>query len=310
MVWSRGSRAGRAPAFAPDAIHRRHPHLTVTAITPFGLDGPWRDRPATEFTLQAWSGGIVGLGRGIAGPGAGVRRRPGRRVARRAPTPARHAGVAALRGGSGELVDLSMLETPDPRPHLLPGDLLRDARAGRGATRGGSRCPASRAAKDGLVDIGCGTGAAVVRPVRDDRPPGVDRRGLAAVDHRAGQRAGRRTLRVGGRARPSTRSATSPRRSGSRTRRSPTAPTSTSLDHFVARGSFVAQSARRLRPARPARTACTGATSRRRNRRRASASTPSTTAEMASGSQTRPESTPQTCRFGSDCRSTGCACST
>ena len=31
---------------------------------PFGLDGPWRDKAATEFTLQAWSGGIVGLGRG------------------------------------------------------------------------------------------------------------------------------------------------------------------------------------------------------------------------------------------------------
>ena len=45
-------------------MHRRHPHLTVPSITPFGLDGPWRDRAATEFTLQAWSGGIVGLGRG------------------------------------------------------------------------------------------------------------------------------------------------------------------------------------------------------------------------------------------------------
>ena len=40
------------------------PHLIVTSITPFGLDGPWSDKPATEFTLQAWSGGIVGLARG------------------------------------------------------------------------------------------------------------------------------------------------------------------------------------------------------------------------------------------------------
>ena len=64
VVWSRGSAI--AEAFAPAAIHQNHPHLTVTAITPFGLEGPWADRPATEFTLQAWSGGIVGLGRGSA----------------------------------------------------------------------------------------------------------------------------------------------------------------------------------------------------------------------------------------------------
>ncbi len=50
----------------PPRSSRVHPHLTVTAITPFGLEGPWTDRPATEFTLQAWSGGIVGLGRGSA----------------------------------------------------------------------------------------------------------------------------------------------------------------------------------------------------------------------------------------------------
>ena len=67
VVWSPGPAAARRPA-AGDAgaasLLSAHPHLAVAAITPFGLDGPWRDRPATEFTLQAWSGGIVGLGRG------------------------------------------------------------------------------------------------------------------------------------------------------------------------------------------------------------------------------------------------------
>src|SRR5881394_2294938 len=28
----------------------------VVTITPFGCDGPWVGRPATEFTLQAWAG--------------------------------------------------------------------------------------------------------------------------------------------------------------------------------------------------------------------------------------------------------------
>ncbi|WP_264000957.1 CoA transferase, partial [Mycolicibacterium gadium] len=64
VVWSPGSPLAEHPALAPAAMHAAHPHLIVVAITPFGLDGPWSDRPATEFTLQAWSGGIVGLGRG------------------------------------------------------------------------------------------------------------------------------------------------------------------------------------------------------------------------------------------------------
>jgi crotonobetainyl-CoA:carnitine CoA-transferase CaiB-like acyl-CoA transferase len=36
----------------PDA----RPGQVVVTITPFGVDGPWADRPATEFTLQAWCG--------------------------------------------------------------------------------------------------------------------------------------------------------------------------------------------------------------------------------------------------------------
>ena len=64
VVWSRGSTVAEHPALRPAEIHRVHPHLTVTAITPFGLEGPWADKPATEFTVQAWSGGVIGLGRG------------------------------------------------------------------------------------------------------------------------------------------------------------------------------------------------------------------------------------------------------
>ena len=37
-------------------LHERNPALVVVSITPFGQDGPWRDRAATEFTLQAWCG--------------------------------------------------------------------------------------------------------------------------------------------------------------------------------------------------------------------------------------------------------------
>src|SRR6202042_3977091 len=96
-------------AFTPAEIHRVHPHLTVTAITPFGLTGPWKDRPATEFTLQAWAGGIVGLGRGSADRApVFVGGQVGDYLA------GAYASVATLtsrlrqlKTGAGELVDLS-----------------------------------------------------------------------------------------------------------------------------------------------------------------------------------------------------------
>lgn len=158
VVWSRGSRLAEQPDFTPHAIRARHPHLTVTAITPFGLEGPWRDRAATEFTLQAWSGGIIGLGRGeqhrapvfiggqvgeyLAGAFASV-----------ATLASRWRGID---GGAGELVDLSMLEAqilcltyyPVTYYEML-GRPWRDARR--------PTVPGVAQAKDGLVDLGCGT---------------------------------------------------------------------------------------------------------------------------------------------------------
>jgi crotonobetainyl-CoA:carnitine CoA-transferase CaiB-like acyl-CoA transferase len=37
-------------------LWRENPSLVVVTITPFGCEGPWVGRPATEFTLQAWCG--------------------------------------------------------------------------------------------------------------------------------------------------------------------------------------------------------------------------------------------------------------
>ena len=37
-------------------IKNSFPHLTITTVTPFGLEGPWAEKPATELTLQALSG--------------------------------------------------------------------------------------------------------------------------------------------------------------------------------------------------------------------------------------------------------------
>jgi crotonobetainyl-CoA:carnitine CoA-transferase CaiB-like acyl-CoA transferase len=158
VVWSTGSKLAEHESFGPEAIHSAYPHLTVTSITPFGLSGPWRDRAATEFTLQAWSGGIVGLGRGLP------ERAPvfvGGQVGEYlAGAYASAATLASLCRGSndvaGQLVDLSMLETQilcltyDPVSYFeMLGRPWRDARR--------LTVPGVAQAKDGLVDLGCGT---------------------------------------------------------------------------------------------------------------------------------------------------------
>jgi crotonobetainyl-CoA:carnitine CoA-transferase CaiB-like acyl-CoA transferase len=158
VVWSGGSKVAEHQDFTPHAIHGRHPHVTVTSITPFGLEGPWRDRPATEFTLQAWSGGIVGLGRGEQ------ERAPvfvGGQVGEYLAGVYASAATLASRwrrtdGGAGELLDLSMLETQILCLTYYPvsyfevlGRPWRDMRR--------PTIPGVAQAKDGLVDLGCGT---------------------------------------------------------------------------------------------------------------------------------------------------------
>ena len=231
----------RHPDFSPDAIRRAHPHLTVTAITPVRARGAVA-RPRRHRVHAA---GVVGRHRRArprrARPGAGARRRPGRRVARRRLRGDRHAGVAGrARATAGELVDLSMLETRDPVPHLLPGDLLRDAgpavarRARRPTVPGVARAerrprrprvrhrPAvARPLRDGRATR---SGSTKTRRCRSPSRPTLHADDLYAWMRRPHRRRGPRPGR---------------RRSASRTRRSATAPTSPSLDHFVARGSFV-----------------------------------------------------------------------
>jgi crotonobetainyl-CoA:carnitine CoA-transferase CaiB-like acyl-CoA transferase len=158
VVWSRGSRLAAHPSLLPDEIRSAHPHLTVTAITPFGLEGPWQDKPATEFTLQAWAGGIIGLGRGAPD-------RPPVHVGGQVGEWLSGAYAAAgtlisrwqtLNHGQGRLVDLSMLEVEILCLTYYPVtffELLgRPFRSGRARF-----VPGVATAKDGLVAIGCAT---------------------------------------------------------------------------------------------------------------------------------------------------------
>ncbi len=157
VVWSAGSEVAGHPTLSPAEILRRHSRLVVTSITPFGLDGPWSSRAATEFTLQAWAGGIVGLARGRPDrPPVYVGGQIGEWLSG---VFAAIGTLAALRRveAAGELVDVSMLEVLATcltyYPVSFHDQLGRPMRRRRFVPT-----PGVGAASDGLVGMGVGTG--------------------------------------------------------------------------------------------------------------------------------------------------------
>ena len=62
LVESADPGALAALGLGPRDLRAANPELTIVSITPFGQTGPWAQRPATEFTLQAASGSIGGRG--------------------------------------------------------------------------------------------------------------------------------------------------------------------------------------------------------------------------------------------------------
>jgi crotonobetainyl-CoA:carnitine CoA-transferase CaiB-like acyl-CoA transferase len=158
VVWSPGPAVAAAGDRTPASLLSAHPHLAVAAITPFGLDGPWRDRPATEFTLQAWSGGIVGLGRGAPDRApVHVGGQVGEWLSGAyAAVGVQAAWARARQTGAGQLIDLSMLEVAvlclSYYPVTFFETLHRPWRTERSLFQ-----PGVAAAKDGLVALGCGT---------------------------------------------------------------------------------------------------------------------------------------------------------
>ena len=150
VVWSRGSAVVALDEFAPTALTAAYSHLTVTAITPFGLEGPWADKPATEFTTQAWSGGVIGLGRGaqdraplfVAG-----------QIGEWLAGAYAAAGTMATRSG---LVDVSMLEAQVLGLTYYSVSFI-DALDRPFRDRRRLTIPGVATAADGLVALGCGT---------------------------------------------------------------------------------------------------------------------------------------------------------
>ncbi|WP_328358773.1 CoA transferase [Mycobacterium sp. NBC_00419] len=253
VVWSPESRLAGVDGLRPAPMHAAHPHLIVAAITAFGLQGPWHDRVATEFTLQAWSGGIVGLGRGAPD------RAPvyvGGRVGDYLSGAYASAAILAARmrvlsGAGGELIDLSMLEchvmglTYFPVTYFdMLGRPWRDARR--------MTVPGIAKASDGLVDIGCGTAQQWFDLCSmTGHEEWIDETSALTITERANEKAGELYAWVAAHTGDEVRDLAT-------AFRIPNAPvangaTIESLDHFSARESFVGNPAGFRQPAHPYR---------------------------------------------------------
>jgi benzylsuccinate CoA-transferase BbsE subunit len=100
----------RARHLHPDTVLARWPQLIQISISPYGLTGPWTDRPASDLMLLA-SGGLLYLAGDLDRP-------PVRPYGEQSGIAASlHATVGALRalivrdgGGRGQLVDVSAQE--------------------------------------------------------------------------------------------------------------------------------------------------------------------------------------------------------
>ena len=111
VIQAYGLESDSGPKLDVESLRAEYPSLVVLSITPYGLTGPWANRMATEFTLQAESGSIAL--RGLMG------KEPfqaGGRISEWAA--GSYAAVATLpallrarQTGEGESIDLSILET-------------------------------------------------------------------------------------------------------------------------------------------------------------------------------------------------------
>ena len=263
----------RRAAPAPD----RHGDHAVRAGRP--VVRPRRDRVHAAGVVRA---GSSGLGRGVAGPGPGVRRRPDRRVAHRHLRGDRDAGLAGARPGTTARASSSTSRCSRRSRCASPTTRSPTTTwsAGRSGAGGPSSRPGVETTSDGLVGARRRDRPAVARLLRDGRAPRVDGGPLALRQPRA---PARRTSPRGWPSTPPPRSSSSPARSASRTRRSATAPRSRRPTTSQARGSIVRNGRGRRRRARPpvplrpavAPSSRAGAEARRARRRTtAAAATP------------------------------------
>ena len=106
VVESIGPEAGLDAA----ALGARAPAVSLVSVSWFGRGGPWCDRPATEFTLQAWAGSTALRGTVDRPPLAAGGRLGEWLGGAYAALGGLTAVLAARAGGRGDHVDVSLLE--------------------------------------------------------------------------------------------------------------------------------------------------------------------------------------------------------
>jgi crotonobetainyl-CoA:carnitine CoA-transferase CaiB-like acyl-CoA transferase len=150
---SRSAAAGRG--IDPQRLLEQAPRLVVVTISDFGWTGPWAERPATEFTLQADSG-LTGFRGDPAGPPISIGGDLGEYMGgvwAAYGALATHRGVG--NGGRGAHLDMSMLEaiTLMQSGEWLHSQLLKAPHVRRSV-----EVPSIEPAKDGYVGISMVTG--------------------------------------------------------------------------------------------------------------------------------------------------------
>jgi crotonobetainyl-CoA:carnitine CoA-transferase CaiB-like acyl-CoA transferase len=133
-----------------DALQAQSPALSLVSISPWGSTGPWVERPATEFTLQAGTGSTAHRGLEDREPVA-VGGRIGEWIAGSfAAVGATLAWLSARNTGRGQHVDLSIFEAM-----LLSMTYYLDLNGQwrEGPLRRGIEVPSIEPAKDGWVGV-------------------------------------------------------------------------------------------------------------------------------------------------------------
>src|SRR3954467_4423700 len=97
-------------AVDPEVAWAENPALVVVTITAFGCNGPWAERPATEFTLQAACGSTATRGLPENPPLAAGGRLGEWLTGTYAAVGALAALRSARRSGVGEHVDVAMFD--------------------------------------------------------------------------------------------------------------------------------------------------------------------------------------------------------
>ncbi len=103
-----------------ESLHERFGHLSAAVVSPFGMEGPWSSRRASDLTLQAASGGMAPRG----APGLAplmVGGEPSYWFAGSVAAVSLLGVLDRARGtGVGELIDVSMLETTHLEHGMYP----------------------------------------------------------------------------------------------------------------------------------------------------------------------------------------------